>query len=81
MGGGGRFSTADPAINIRIGLVDQRLVTIELLRRQAGHMPIGEAPEHEVEFAGAAVPASEPQALAANMAVSFMIAHYGWNLQ
>ncbi len=67
MDGGRRLAAADPAIDIGIGLVDQRLVTVELIRRQAVEMAVGEAPEHEVEFAGAAVPASKPQTLTANM--------------
>ena len=56
--------TADPPENIRVGMGDQGLVAVKLLGRQFVEVAVGEAAQHEIEFAGPTMPAPKSQSLA-----------------
>ncbi len=62
-----RPATADPVIEVRIAVLQERLEPSELLLRQAGEMACREPAEQEAHLPRPAVPASEQQALAAQL--------------
>jgi hypothetical protein len=66
---GGRGGTAgDPIEDVGIGAVEQGFVAAELTLVKPGQVLIGKAAEDQVALARAAVPGTEQQPLAANLA-------------
>ena len=62
-----RFSFRDPIVQIRVAHLQQSFESIELIRREAIDIGIGESPEQEIGFPRPSMPAPKPQAFAADI--------------
>ena len=67
MGGWDRRLGGDPGEQVGVAFFDQGFEPIELAIVKIGHVPFGEASEHELDFARSAVARAKEQSFSANV--------------